>query len=167
MYTDTEPGAISNSFASFAENSRKVSILIYWYRGAENQIFLKILFFSNIDIHRFLWLYSLIEFLQVNRMYVTSFWFQIKLVLEKAKKSASSELAVHNVSFWIFYINLFKRGILNIFKLTFWQTSFHQVLYSNKELLYLKSFRSSKISLLTSIPENFPPWIWLLYLLSI
>ena len=57
----------------------------------------KILFFSNTDIHRFLWLYSLIESLQVNRMYVTSFWFHSKLVLDKARKPVSYELAIHTV----------------------------------------------------------------------
>ena len=31
----------------------KVSILVYLYRWTENQIFLKILFFSNTDIQRF------------------------------------------------------------------------------------------------------------------
>ena len=40
-------------------------------------------------------LYLLIECLQVNRMYVSSFWFHNKSVLEKAKKLASYEVAIH------------------------------------------------------------------------
>ena len=70
-------GAISRchlqSVWKFAEISRKVSILIYLDILAENQIFLKILFFSNTDIHTLLRLYSLIEWLQSNQMHVTSF----------------------------------------------------------------------------------------------
>ena len=62
------------------------------------------MFFSNNDIGKCLRLYLLIECLQVNRMYVTSFWFHSKLVLEKAKKPASYELAIHTVEIvlWIF-----------------------------------------------------------------
>ena len=76
--------------------------MISLYRWDENQIFLNILFFSNTDIHRFL--YSLIECLQVNQKYVTSFWFKIKdldskLVLEKTKKVASYELDINTVFF--------------------------------------------------------------------
>ena len=147
------------SFWKFAEISRKVSILIYLYRWAENQIYLEILFFTNTDNHRFFWLYSLIECLQVNRMYVTSFWFHSKLVLEKAKKPASYELPIH--TFFNILHNFFQKRVLDIFKWTFWQTSFHQVLYSNKGVLCLRSFMSRKTSLLTSIPENFSPWLWL------
>ena len=55
----------------------------------------------------------------------------------------------------------FQKRISDIFKWTFWQTSFHQVLYSNKEILYPRSFMSSKASLLTSIPKNVSPWLWL------
>ena len=76
-------------------------IYIYWW--AENQIF-KILFFSNTDTHRFLRLYSLIECLEVNRMYVTRFWFHSKLVLEKAKKPACYELAIH-----VFFLNILNK----------------------------------------------------------
>ena len=68
----------------FAEISRKVSILIYFNRLTENQIFLKNLFFKNTDIRKFF--YFLVECLQVNRIYVTSFWFHRKLLPEKSNK---------------------------------------------------------------------------------
>ena len=60
----------------------------------KSNIFKNYIFFSNTDIHRFLWLYSLIECLQNNRIYATSFWFHSKLVVEKAKRPASDELAI-------------------------------------------------------------------------
>ena len=103
------------SFWKFAEISRKVSILIDLYRWAENQILLKILFFSNTDIHRFLWLYLWIEFLQINRMYVTSFWFHSKLVLEKGKKSASYKPTAHTVFFKNILQNFFFKGEFGMF----------------------------------------------------
>ena len=80
------------TFWNFAEISRKVGILIYFNRWIENQIFLMNLFFTNANIYRLL--YSLIECWQINRMYVTSFWFHSKFVLEKAKKP-SHELAIY------------------------------------------------------------------------
>ena len=125
------------SFWKFAEISRKDILLIYLYRWTENQIFLKIIFFSNTDIHRFLWLYSLIECLQNNLIYATSFWFHSKLVVEKAKRPASDELAIP------FFLNIlhnfFEKKVLGIFKWAFWQASFHQILYSNKGVFYTRS----------------------------
>ena len=87
-------------------------------------------------------------------MYVTSFWFHSKLKLEKAKKPASCELAIHAVLF----LNILHNRVLDVFKWTFWQTSFHQVFYSSNGVLYLRSFMSNKTSLLTSTPENFSPY---------
>ena len=62
-------------------------MLIWLNRCAENQtIRLRNLLLSNNDIHTFL--YRLIEYLQLNRMFVTSFINFItnsKMVLEKDK----------------------------------------------------------------------------------
>ena len=116
------------------------------------------LYFSQTLIFTGFFDFSLIKGLQLNRMYVTSFWFHSKLVLEKAKKPASYELPIH--TFFNILHNFFQKRVLDIFKWTFWQTSFHQVLYSNKGVLYLRSFMSSKTSLPTSIPENVSPWLW-------
>ena len=73
-----------------------------------------------------------------------------ELVLKKAKKHASYKLAIHTV---ILHKSFWKR-VLDVFKWTFWHTSFHQVLCCNKGVLYLSNFMSSKTFLLTSIPEN-------------
>ena len=132
--------------------------MIYLYGWAENQILLKILFFSDTNIHRFLWLYSSIECLQVKRMYVTSFWFYRNLGPEKVKKPASYELAIHTF-LKIFYIIFFQKRVLDIFKLTFWQTALHQVLYSSKRFCFM----SRKTFLLTSILENVCPRLWLYF----
>ena len=91
-YTATKPGVISNPFKSL----RKIPA---------GQIFLKTLFFSTTYFCKFLRPYLFLDCLQANRMYVTSFWRYSKLVLEKATKSASYELAIHTVfSYWaLFY----------------------------------------------------------------
>ena len=83
---------------------RKVSVSIYLCRWAENQKFLKILFFSNTDIHRFLWLYSLIECLQVNPMYVAIFWFHSKLALHRKSKETCQPWTSYTYSF---FLNMF------------------------------------------------------------
>ena len=57
----------------FAYISRNVVWIIIWLnRCTENQIFLRNSFFSNADIHLFL--YCLIECFQVNRMCITGNW---------------------------------------------------------------------------------------------
>ena len=134
--------------------------MIYLYRWAENQVFLKTLFFSNTDIRRFLRIYSVIECLQVNRMYVTSFWSHSKLVLEKAKKPASYQRAIHTVFFLNISHKLFKR-VFWIFQMNILTDFISPSLCSNKGVLYLRSFVSSKTSLLTSISENVSPRFWL------
>ena len=99
-YTDTEPEAIPNQLPLKFQGR-----LAFWFTyigELKIKYFLKILFLSNTDIHRFLWLYSLIACLQINRKYVTSFWFHSKLVMEKAKKPASYELAIHTVFYKYF-----------------------------------------------------------------
>ena len=125
--------------------------MIYLYRWDENQIFLNILFFSNTDIHRFL--YSLIECLQVNQKYVTSFWFKIKdldskLVLEKTKKVASYELDIKTVFFTIFYMNFFKRE--------FWIFSNEHFdrLHSTKFSIATREFYIWEAILLTSLKHH-------------
>ena len=72
-------------------------------------------------------------------MYVTGCWFYNKLVLDKAKELASYEAATHT----IFFLNI---DILTEF--------ISPSSYSNKGVLDLKSFMSSKASLLTGISEN-------------
>ena len=88
---------VLRSFWKFAEISKKTSILISLYRWAENQRFIEFLLVTNTDIHRFL--YSLIECLEVNLMYITSLWYYSKLLLEKAKKPGRYEVAMHTVFF--------------------------------------------------------------------
>ena len=70
-YTDTKAGAISNHFESLQKFQGR-SAFWFSYKDKLKIKFLKILFFSNTDIHRFLWVYSLIKCLQINRTYVTS-----------------------------------------------------------------------------------------------
>ena len=131
------------SFWKFAEISRKVSILIYLYRQAEYQTFFKILFPSNTDSHRLLGLYSLIECLQVNQMYVTSFWFHTKLVMKKAKKPASYELAIHYITFVIHKTVIHKTFIIHyiiFFKKDFWifwSEHFDRLHSTNDQVLYI------------------------------
>ena len=108
-------------------NFKKVSILIYLYGWAANQIVFKTLFSTNTHICRFLRLHLLIECLQVNRIYVTSFWFHCKLVLEKARKPACYAYCF----LLIFYINFLKRE--------FWIFSnehFDRLHYTNDQVLY-------------------------------
>ena len=76
-------------------------------------------------------------------MYVISFCFDSKLVLEKAEKPASYELARHTV-FSKYFTYFFKKRVLDIFKWTFWQTSFHQVLYNNKAVYFLEALYQVK-----------------------
>ena len=71
---------ISNHYKSLERFQGKICILIWLHRCTENQIFLRNSFFSNADIHMFL--YWFIERLQVNRMHVASFWFYRKLIMK-------------------------------------------------------------------------------------
>ena len=76
-------------------------------RCAENKIFLKTSLSSNTDIHRFL--YWPIKCLQVDRMFVTGFWFHDKLV-KKAKNIAVNYTYSYTINFskreWISEVNM-------------------------------------------------------------
>ena len=65
------------------EISMNVCILIWLHRSMENHIFLKNSFFSNVNIHMFI--YWFIGCLQVTWLCITSCWFYRKLVM-KAKQ---------------------------------------------------------------------------------
>ena len=101
-----------------------------------------------------MFLYSLIECLQVNRIYVASFCFHSKLVVEIAN-NPSCELAIQLYCFFqIFYVNLFKREFwisLN----EYFERLFHQVLYNNKDVLYLRSYVKQNILGNNSAKKNF------------
>ena len=83
----------------------KVCILIWLHISTENQIFLRNSFFSNADIHMFL--YWFIGCLQMNQICITSCWFHRKLVI-KAKQH-SYKLYLYTVFLQIFYISFSKR----------------------------------------------------------
>ena len=69
-------------------------------------------------------------------MYVISFSFHSKLVLVKAKKPASHELAIHTVFFSIFYIIFLKElWIFSNEQFDRLHSTNDQVLYSNYILL--------------------------------
>ena len=116
----------------FAEISRKVSILIYLYRWAENEIFLKILLFSLIFtiftdfIH---WLYSLIKCLQFSRMYVTSFSFHSKYLT----RLIFAEVNFHEINFcvYLFFAWIYFRGWSNF-------NNFAWINFCGRQNLYLK-----------------------------
>ena len=133
------------SFWKFEEISRKVSILIYLYRWAENQIFLKIVFSKTLMFTGFFVFFHYSNVYKLFECMLLVFDFIANWYLKKQRN-------LHK---------FFQNRVSDIFKWTFWQTSFHQVLYSNKEVLYPRSFMSSKASLLTSIPKNVSPWLWL------
>ena len=105
--------------------------MIYIYTWAGNQIFLTISLFWNTDIRRFLWLDSLIECLQVNRMDATSFWFHSRLLLEKAKKPVSYELAMN----MLFFCKCFTYFFLRQFWI-FPNEHFDRPHFTNDQLLY-------------------------------
>ena len=113
----------------FAKISRKVSVLIYLYRWAENEIFLKMLLFSNTDIHRFLWLYSLMECLQFSRMYVTSFSFHSKYLT----RLIFAEVNFHEINFrvYLFFAWIYFRGWSNF-------NNFAWINFCGQQNFYLK-----------------------------
>ena len=67
--------------------------LIYLNGRAESEMHLSGLFLAGADICGFL--YSSIGCLQVYRVYITSFWFHSKLVLQKAKKPKKQPVRQH------------------------------------------------------------------------
>ena len=135
--------------------------MIYLYRWAENEIFLKTLFFSNTDNRRYPRHHSLIECLQVIWMYVTIFSFHSKLVLEKAKKPASYELAIHTVFFLNILRKCFKRVLWIFSNEYFDRLHFTKFSIATREFYIWEVFISSKKPLLAGIPVNFSPWHWI------
>ena len=67
--------------------------LIYLNGRAESEMHLNGLFLAGADICGFL--YSSIGCLQVYQVYITSFWFHSKLVLQKAKKPTKQPVRQH------------------------------------------------------------------------
>ena len=93
-------------------------------------------------------------------MYVISFCFDSKLVLEKAEKPASYELARHT-AFSKYFTYLFLKESSRYFQMNILTDFIPPSSLQQQGSLFLRSFISSKTSLLTSIPENFSPWLWL------
>ena len=97
-HTDTEPSAISNRFKSLQKSQWRSA---FWFTYTDEQTikyFLKF-YFPQILVSTgfFDFIHESNVYKLCNRMYVTSFSFHSKLVLEKAKKPASYELAIHTV----------------------------------------------------------------------
>ena len=96
----------------FVEDSHNKKIL-FSLLNSLCQIFRKYSFFSSTD-QVFDWL---IDILRVNRMLITSFWFQSKLVLEKL---SNITINCKHCFFKIFHTNFSKREFLwEVFKWTF------------------------------------------------
>ena len=96
----------------FVEDSHNKKIL-FSLLNSLCQIFRKYSFFSSTD-QVFDWL---IDILRVNRMLITSFWFQSQLVL---KKLSNITINCKHCFFKIFHTNFSKREFLwEVFKWTF------------------------------------------------
>ena len=99
MCIDTESGTISRHFEILQKFWERSAIWFTYIDELKIKYFFKFYISQTLIFTGFFDFNSLIECLKVNRVYVTSFSFHSRLVLEKQKKPASHELAIYAVFF--------------------------------------------------------------------